>query len=173
MKETIMVDKRAEQSLQEAIAQLPKDISPQRDLWSGIDKAINQNSTVASKSANKKKFIPTAWAASVIAAVLLTWVTLGPEPLTSKPVINLAGVMQQNFEQQKHSMLVNFGTPDIKQLPVAMQTELIKLSSAQKTISKALAEDPNNSDLLNLLRWTQQQELDLLKQLYSPQWQRI
>ena len=31
----------------------------------------------------------------------------------------------------------------------------------------------NNSDLLNLLRWTQQQELDLLKQLYSPQWQSI
>lgn len=173
MKETIMVDKRAEKSLQEAIAQLPKDISPQRDLWSGIDKAINQNSAAASKSANNKVFIPTAWAASVIAAVLLTWVTLGPEPLTSKPVINLAGVMQQDFEQQKHNMLVNFGTPDIKQLPVAMQTELIKLSSAQKTISKALAEDPNNSDLLNLLRWTQQQELDLLKQLYSPQWQEI
>jgi hypothetical protein len=54
-----------------------------------------------------------------------------------------------------------------------MQTELVKLSSAQKTISKALADDPNNSDLLNLLRWTQQQELDLLKQLYSPQWQSI
>lgn len=173
MKETIMVDKSAEQSLQEAIAQLPKDISPQRDLWSGIEKAINQNSAAVSKSENNKIFIPTAWAASVIAAVLLTWVTLGPEPSTSKPVINLVAAMQQDFEQQKHSMLVNFGTPDIKQLPVAMQTELIKLSSAQKTISKALVDDPNNGDLLNLLRWTQQQELDLLKQLYSPQWQKI
>jgi len=173
MKETIMVDQSAEQSLQAAIAQLPKDISPQRDLWSGIDKAINQNSATVSKSENNKVFIPTAWAASVIAAVLLTWVTLGPEPLASKPVINLAAAMQQDFEQHKHSMLVNFGTPDIKQLPVAMQTELIKLSSAQKTISKALADDPNNSDLINLLRWTQQQELDLLKQLYSPQWQKI
>ena len=173
MKETIKVDKGAEQNLQAAIAQLPRDITPQRDLWSGIDKAINQNSVTASKSANSKVFIPTAWAASVVAAVLLTWVTLGPEPLTSQPAINLVAAMQQDFEQQKHSMLVNFGTPDIKQLPVAMQTELIKLSSAQKTISKALADDPNNSDLLNLLRWTQQQELDLLKQLYSPQWQKI
>ena len=87
--------------------------------------------------------------------------------------MNLVSVMQQNFQQQKQSMLVNFGTPDISQLPVAMQTELTKLTSAQKTISEALADDPNNADLLNLLRWTQQQELDLLKQLYSPQWQTI
>ena len=173
MKETINVATNAEQCLQDAIAQLPKEMTPERDLWSGIDKAINQKSAVESKGANKKVFIPTAWAASVIAAVLLTWVTLGPEQSGSKPVLNLVAAMQQDFEQQKQSMLVNFGTPDIKQLPVAMQTELVKLSSAQKTISKALADDPNNSDLLNLLRWTQQQELDLLKQLYSPQWQQI
>ena len=38
---------------------------------------------------------------------------------------------------------------------------------------KALLNDVNNSDLLNLLRWTQKQELELIKQLYSPQWQSI
>ena len=128
---------------------------------------------MADNNDKKKAFTPVAWAASIVAAVLLTWVTLGPEQLTSKPQINLVAAMQQDFEQQKQTMLVNFGAPDIKQLPVAMQTELVKLSSAQNTISKALADDPNNSDLLNLLRWTQQQELDLLNQLYSPQWQTI
>lgn len=166
-------DKNAEMSLQAAIAQLPKEIVPERDLWSGIDKAINQSATLAGNNDKKKAFTPVAWAASIVAAVLLTWVTLGPEQLTSKPQINLVAAMQQDFEQQKQTMLVNFGAPDIKQLPVAMQTELVKLSSAQNTISKALADDPNNSDLLNLLRWTQQQELDLLNQLYSPQWQTI
>ncbi len=166
-------DKNAEMSLQAAIAQLPKEIVPERDLWSGIDKAINQSATLADNNDKKKAFTPVAWAASIVAAVLLTWVTLGPEQLTSKPQINLVAAMQQDFEQQKQTMLVNFGAPDIKQLPVAMQTELVKLSSAQNTISKALADDPNNSDLLNLLRWTQQQELDLLNQLYSPQWQTI
>ena len=166
-------DQNAEMSLQAAIAQLPKEIVPERDLWSGIDKAINQSATLADNNDKKKAFTPVAWAASIVAAVLLTWVTLGPEQLTSKPQINLVAAMQQDFEQQKQTMLVNFGAPDIKQLPVAMQTELVKLSSAQNTISKALADDPNNSDLLNLLRWTQQQELDLLNQLYSPQWQTI
>ncbi|MEH6597369.1 MAG: hypothetical protein V7736_17695 [Colwellia polaris] len=173
MKETMNADKNAEMSLQAAIAQLPKEIVPERDLWSGIDKAINQSATLADNNDKKKAFTPVAWAASIVAAVLLTWVTLGPEQLTSKPQINLVAAMQQDFEQQKQTMLVNFGAPDIKQLPVAMQTELVKLSSAQNTISKALADDPNNSDLLNLLRWTQQQELDLLNQLYSPQWQTI
>ena len=173
MKESHVTDKSAEQCLSAAIAQLPKEMSPQRDLWTGIDKAINQSSVAVNHKSTNKVFMPTAWAASVVVAVLLTWLTLGPELSTSQPSVNLVAAMQQDFEQQKHSMLVNFGTPDIKQLPVAMQTELVKLSSAQKTISKALADDPNNSDLLNLLRWTQQQELDLLKQLYSPQWQSI
>lgn len=137
-------DKNAEMSLQAAIAQLPKEIVPERDLWSGIDKAINQSATLADNNDKKKAFTPVAWAASIVAAVLLTWVTLGPEQLTSKPQINLVAAMQQDFEQQKQTMLVNFGAPDIKQLPVAMQTELVKLSSAQNTISKALADDPNN-----------------------------
>lgn len=173
MKETINADKNAEISLQEAIEQLPKEIAPERDLWAGIEKAINQSATSTGNSDKRKTFTPVAWAASIVAAVLLTWVTLGPEQVISKPQVNLVAAMQQDFEQQKQTMLVNFGAPDIKQLPIAMQTELVKLSSAQSTISKALADDPNNSDLLNLLRWTQQQELDLLKQLYSPQWQRI
>ncbi|MGB1200763.1 MAG: hypothetical protein ACPG5R_04305 [Cognaticolwellia aestuarii] len=173
MKENNITDNSAEKNLQVAIAKLPKEISPERDLWSGIDRAINQNTRVLEKNNTRKVIMPTAWAASVVAAVLLTWITLGPELSTTQPSINLVAEIQHNFQQQKQTMLVNFGTPDIKQLPIAMQTELIKLASAQKTISKALVEDPNNSDLLNLLRWTQQQELDLLKQLYSPQWQEI
>ncbi|MGB1262075.1 MAG: hypothetical protein ACPG52_04100 [Cognaticolwellia sp.] len=168
-------DKNAEQRLQAAIAQLPQELTPARDLWPGIEKAISQNAghTVSDKTAKIITFTPTAWAASVVAAILLTWVTLDPEQSASETSSNLVATMQQNFQQQKQTMLVTFGGPDISQLPVAMQTELTKLSSAQKTISKALADDPNNSDLLNLLRWTQQQELDLLKQLYSPQWQTI
>ena len=113
-------DKNAEMSLQAAIAQLPKEIVPERHLWSGIDKAINQSATLADNNDKKKAFTPVTWAASIVAAVLLTWVTLGPEQLTSKPQINLVAAMQQDFEQQKQTMLVNFGAPDIKQLPVAM-----------------------------------------------------
>jgi len=172
MKQSMTENRGTEQNLRDAIAKLPQEMTPERDLWSGIEKAINQKSQTVTSDSNKV-FMPTAWAASVVAAVLLTWVTLGPQQESTQNPVNLVAEMQQDFERQKQTMLVSFGTPDVKQLSEAMQAELNKLSSAQKTISKALADDPNNSDLLNLLRWTQKQELDLLKQLYSPQWQTI
>ena len=81
--------------------------------------------------------------------------------------------MQENFEQNKQTVLVSFGLPKVSELPKEIQAELIKLSSARKAIEKVLIEDPSNNDLLNLLRWTQKQELDLLTQLYSPKWQSI
>lgn len=172
MKQTMTDGNSTEQQLREAIAQLPQEMTPERDLWSGIEKAINQKSQSVVDE-KKTVFMPAAWAASVVAAVLLTWATLGPQQGGAEQPVNLVAEMQNDFEQQKQTMLVSFGTPNVSELPEAMQAELAKLSSAQKTISKALVDEPNNSDLLNLLRWTQKQELDLLKQLYSPQWQTI
>jgi hypothetical protein len=175
MKQAMTESKYTEQDLRDAVEKLPQEMTPERDLWSGIEKAISQNAQTTSLENNQKiqAFMPMAWAASVVAAVLLTWVTLGPTPDSGEQPLNLVVEMQQDFEQQKKTMLVSFGAPDVKELPAAMQSELTKLSSAQQTISQALVDDPNNSDLLNLLRWTQKQELDLLKQLYSPQWQTI
>ncbi len=46
-----------------------------------------------------------------------------------------------------------------------MQEQLLQLSQARLAIKKALENDENNVDLLNLLRFTQQQELNLLQQL--------
>jgi hypothetical protein len=167
----------SEQALQHEIAKLPEEMTPERDLWSGIERAIQnkpQQTTPHNESENEKKvFVPTAWAASLVAAVLITWLSFSPEQTGQGAQIDLVAAMQQNFQQEKQTMLVSFGQPKIKELPAAMQDELTKLTSAQVTIEKALADDPNNGDLLNLLRWTQQQELDLLKQLYSPQWQTI
>ena len=63
-------------------------------------------------------------------------------------------------------MLVSYGQPDMTNLPIKMQDQLTELAQARKTIEKALANDGNNVELLNLLRFTQQQELKLLQQLY-------
>ena len=87
--------------------------------------------------------------------------------------------MDENFQQQKQAMLVSFGNPDLAKLSVNMQNQLSQLAQARKAIESALANDENNADLLNLLRFTQQQELSLLQQLYptmndkSNQWQTI
>lgn len=177
----------SEQQLEQQVTQLAKEIQPKRDLWSGIERAIAHASQEhgsqdirpqanASQAAFKNKsnvFMPAAWAASVVAAVLLTWFSFNPKPMELNDSINLASTMQQDFEQQKQFVLASFGQPELKKLPKEMQSQLSELANARKAIATALKNDPNSSELLNLLRWTQKQELDLLKQLYSAQWQTI
>lgn len=161
-----------EQLLQEKLQQLPGEITPERELWSGIERAIQGKAQAQVQPKILQTKLPMAWAATVIAAVLLTWLSIGPQQITpSEP--SLAAMMQQDFKQQKQTMLTSFGHPDQRQLSAEMQAQLQQLSAAQTTIKNALTNDPNNTDLLNLLRWTQQQELDLLEQLYRPQWQSI
>lgn len=164
----------SEKVLQQQIDALPKEIQPERDLWLGIEKAIGQQPN-ARPIANKK--MPLAWAASVVAAVLLTWYSTEFSQPINEPngaaTLNVVAQMQQHFEQQKSFMLTSFGQPSLNELSPEMQDQLAQLESAQRAIEKALAEDPNNTDLINLLRWIQQQELDLIERLFSPQWQTI
>jgi anti-sigma-K factor RskA len=163
----------SEKKLQEQLAQLPKEMAPERDLWSGIEKAIQSKSQTNTSVNTNKPAIPMAWAATIIAAVLLTWGVIKPQQEQLHTPISLVSAMQQDFEQQKQTMLVSFGQPKISALPLEMQKQLAELLSARQAIEKALVDDPNSSDLLNILRWTQKQELELIKQLYSPQWQTI
>jgi hypothetical protein len=173
----------SEQNLQKKLAALPDEMTPQRDLWAGIERAIavREQDKLSTELLVKKVFIPTAWAASLVVAVFVTWVSF--LPLTSNQPVNivqqnnspldLVVAMQESFKQTRQAMLVSFGQPKISALSKEIQEELSKLNSAQTTIEKALVEDPSNNDLLNLLRWTQEQELDLLSQLYNPKWQSI
>jgi O-acetyl-ADP-ribose deacetylase (regulator of RNase III) len=179
----------SEKILLDKAAQLPHEISPERDLWQGIERAIHNkpqddySPTSAAFKTNVFKATvvniinlnakaPLAWAATVIVAVLLSWMTFSPQKTTNSQ-LDIAASMQQHFEQQKQLMLVSLGQPDISKLSDDMQAQFTQLKSAKMAINQALENDPNNTSLLNLLRWTQQQELDLLKQLYTPKWQSI
>lgn len=164
-----MNQKLSEQALQNEIAKLPQDIEPRRDLWNGIERAIAETSQ--HDNHKKSHLTPVAWAASLVAAVLVTWLSFSPLPAVNST--NYTQVLNDSFEQQKQLLLASFGQPKLTNLPIEMQKQLKELSAARTTIEKALADDPNNNQLLNLLRWTQKQEIDLLKQLYSPQWQTI
>jgi hypothetical protein len=174
------------------VDKLPKEMQPQRDLWSGIERAIQDKSQQSNIASKKNNIVPMAWAASLIAAVLVAWISFAPatSKLSTPLTVNsgdalqpsaglLVSSMQETFQQQKQAMLVSYGQPDMTNLPAKMQAQLIELAQARKTIEKALVNDENNVDLLNLLRFTQQQELNLLQQLYpymsnkNIQWQTI
>jgi len=182
----------SDQRLTSLVNDLPKEMQPQRDLWSGIERAIQGKSQQVTNTSNKQTILPIAWAASIIAAVLVAWISFAPTTSTLSPLLTasnegstqlntkvIVSSMQANFQQQKQAMLVSYGKPDMTDLPISMQNQLVELAQARKTIEKALEDDVNNVDLLNLLRFTQQQELNLLQQLYpymnnkNAQWQKI
>ena len=161
--------------LTDKLAKIPEEMTPERDLWTGIERAISHKNQQASSSVKTTAFVPMAWAASVFVAVLASWLSFAP--LSSAPEQSglvqheasteaLVNFMDENFNQQKQAMLVSFGQPNLSTLPPAMQDELTKLADARKAIAKALLTDKDNVELLNLLDFTQQQELKLLAQLY-------
>jgi len=169
----------SEKILAEQIAKLPNKMTPERDLWSGIERAINHKAQEIPSQQQGNIFVPSAWAASVAMVMLVSWFTFSPsineqgEPAlvntqagSSVTQGQLVDFMQKNFQQQKQTLLVSYGQPTVDNLPLAMQKELKQLADARESIRKALLTDENNADLLNLLDFTQQQELKLLQQLY-------
>lgn len=169
-------DTALDKKLNQEIDQLNEELTPSRDLWAGIEKAIAQKPQQQTTNDNVKflanaKGAPLAWAASIMVAVIITWGSVtGDEQGVS---LDTVALMQQTFDQQKQTMLVSFGQPKLEELPQDMQEQLSQLASARKSIESALADDPNNMELINLLRWTQLQELKLIEQLYAPKWQTI
>ncbi len=171
--------KISEKILAEQVTTLPNEMSPERDLWPGIERAISHKSQQIATDKQSNVFIPSAWAASVAMVMLVSWFTFSPS-ISEKdvPVLvktqeernvtqgQLVDFMQKNFQQQKQTLLVSYGQPTVDKLSPAMQQELKQLADARASIRKALLTDENNADLLNLLDFTQQQELKLLQQLY-------
>lgn len=168
----------SEKSFTEQLTALPHEMTPERDLWAGIERAINGKSQEKSDNKENNVFIPSAWAASIAMVILMSWFTFSPSengkniPVQVKTQKadpsqgQLVNFMQQNFKQQKQTLLASYGQPNVEKLPTAMQIELKQLADARTSIRKALLTDENNADLLNLLDFTQQQELKLLQQLY-------
>lgn len=169
----------SDKALAVQVAKLPTEMTPERDLWSGIERAINHKSQERAVEKQGNLFMPSAWAASIALVMLVSWFTFSPSiHEKSAPVLvktqeesgvtqgQLVKFMQQNFKQQKQTLLASYGQPTVDKLPAAMQQELTQLSDARASIRKALLTDENNADLLNLLDFTQQQELKLLQQLY-------
>ena len=172
-------NKISDKTLAEQVATLPVEMTPERDLWSGIERAINHKRQEVAAENQGNLFMPSAWAASIALVMLVSWFTFSPSiNEESEPVLvktqekngvtqgQLVNFMQQNFKKQKQTLLASYGQPTVDKLPAAMQQELTQLSDARASIRKALLTDENNTDLLNLLDFTQQQELKLLQQLY-------
>lgn len=160
----------ASSALEKQLARVSPTLTPERDLWAGIDHAIEHQQPVAAR----RRGPWLAVAATVMVGVAVGWLTFtGPAPTPQMTLATLAKQMSEDFHAQRQTMLVSYGQQDYSALSQGMQTELAQLETGIAAVNRALEADPDNAELLELLGFLQQQVLDLLSRLYQPGWQTL
>ena len=139
------------------------DISPNKDLWRGIEKGINQQASVNNKTSFWRNI--SAVAACVLLG-LFSWQTTHKQD--QKDTITN---MSELFEQQKQSLLVYYKTQP--SLSSDWQEQLQQLEDAEQAIKLVIEDNPENAVLISMLAQVYQQQLTLIKKVHAPRWQEI
>lgn len=158
-----MNDKVFEERLGRELDALQEELSPNRDLWPGIDHAINSNSIAVPK--------PVAIAASILLVVSLAF-SGGLYFKRDAAPDNMAGInaliagLQSEHERNKQTLLVEYqGQPA---LAPDWEGQMQQLEQAEQAIYEALRDDPENLELLKILRQVQTKQIDLIESVYAP-----
>lgn len=159
--------------IQTEISQLPKKLEPKRDLWTGVERAIEQPSNQV-KSSNRDSAASApiyALAASVMFLALTLVVLVTNQYSTPQHQSHYALEMQSQHEAQMQAMLASYAN----KTPIRSdwQQRMLELDQAENAILAALENDPNNHALLKLLQQIYQQQLSLIETVYHPKWQAI
>jgi hypothetical protein len=157
-----MKDRQHNSKLQDAIDHMPRDQMPARDLWPGIAHAINTpDRTDWQRHA--------AIAASIvlifgISLYFITW--QGPDPLRNGRIEEYIGVLQYEHQQNKQALLVQYR--DQQPFYPDWEVQMRDLEQAEQVIFQALRDDPENLELLKILRQVQAKEIELLDAAFAP-----
>lgn len=149
--------------LQRLIDELPREVAPARDLWPGIVHAINHHAVA------HVAYRPYALAASLLLVFGLS-VYFGltqPGPAVGNPEIDAyIASLQTEHRLSREAMLVEYReqqawSPD-------WEDQLHELEQAENVIYDALRHDPNNRELLSILRNVQDKQLKLIDAVFKP-----
>lgn len=159
-----MSNRNSEQRLQDALDALPREVLPRRDLWPGIEHAL---------LVPERK--PMAWqrqgalAASVLLVMALS--LYYGEHQTVQQVPN--SVIEQALTQlrdehalNKQMLLVRY--EDREPYFADWQETLAQLEQVEAVIFEAIREDPENLELIEILRQNQRKQLDLIDKVFDP-----
>ncbi len=176
-----MNDSEFDKTLQQQIDALPRQMKPSRDLWAGIDNAIERQEQGNRRGKTGFSFQKlSAVAASFAVLGFTAWLTLNVNMLPSDeaqsvyvPGENLEFVSQmtESFEMQKQDLLVKY--EGHKPTADNWREQLKELDLAATAIKKVLDQDPSNAQLIKMLQQTYQQQLDLIKAVNKSPWQSI
>jgi len=150
--------------LNESLNTLDKDITPRKNLWPGIERAIINAERSTQKHTTIWPKLTAVAAFSVAVLIVVNIVFITPEP---KPAVAISDY----FLAQKNSLLVAYKNQDA--LTSNWQVQLQELEEAELAIKQVLENEPQNQALLTMLAQIYQQQLDLINKVHAPRWQHI
>ena len=156
-----------EQDLQQQLKSMRTDRQPERDLWTGIELAL-VNQSDAPRHNKLARLGLVAAALAVFGWVGLMTFTLSNAPLDGNALV--ANLSAQH-QQQKNALLVQF--KDQPALTNNWQEQIAELDEAELAIKAALKNEPNNIALLKLLQNVYQQQISLIERVHSVKWSQI
>ena len=162
-----MNDPQRKPKLRDAIDAMPRELMPARDLWPGIAHSIN---TPARADWQRT----TALAASImlIFGLSLYFSTrLSSDTQLNSRLEEYIGVLQYEHQQNKQALLVQY--KDQQAVYPQWNEQMKELEQAEQVIFQALRNDPENLELLKILRQVQQKEIDLLDAAFAPRFNSI
>lgn len=155
--------------LDDLVAKLPKELTPENELWDRIDKRLDAPIRHMAKRPGHH-----LWRNAAIASLLLITAFIGqkffnpllPPPEVDSALINtLAEVKAQHEIQvaqlQQTSKLVNWHSSPYSS---PLETGIDQLREAAKQIYESLKRNPTDKQLWQLWLWTQHREIELLRQ---------
>ncbi len=153
-----MNNEELDRQLDDKIKALSPEVHPEKDLWPGIEYAIEM------RSEKRPKWVVYGAAAALIAALGFT---LMPSMKNAEnPTLQTAlNDMDQHYAIEKAS-LINYYANDVA-LTNNWQDQIQELAVARTAIIEALQHDPNNSFLLGMLKNTYSQELKIIESVHQ------
>jgi hypothetical protein len=155
-----------EQALADQLADINKELQPEKDLWMGIELALSTETSDLPPVVVKKRMYLVA--ASVAIFGLIGWLSVNQQSVLLTGDDLVASLSEQHLKQ-KNALLVRFQAQPA--LTDNWQEQLTSLDDATDAIKTALKNEPNNMALLKMLQSVHQQQINIIERVHSPKWQ--
>lgn len=160
-------------SLEQVVQELPREIRPGRDLWPEIEDRISISNRHSSREAHWWNSPILSAASLVIAASALTFALTRPGAMDDTALQGVASqattatldpgflVNRKRLESQLKGRLAEL-SPEMQGV---VRQNLASIRGSLREMSMALASDPDNADLQDLLLSTYEQELQVMTEI--------
>jgi hypothetical protein len=161
-----MTESNYDKLLDASLDELPREIKPPRDLWAGIDHAIEMRES--EKKAHVYNFRQIAATLALIvggAWFLYSGTNVHPNSSNEVSLTMLAQDIDKGFKVQKANILAVYEGQTA--LTLTWRDQLRELEVARNSVWTELQKNPNNAYMIQILLDIQQQQLDLIKNVHT------